>query len=42
MIYYFAANISPIALPSGDQLQQDFAGVTAVASGFGLTSDGKP
>nr|ADM35105.1 serine protease 36 [Mamestra configurata] len=31
--------ISPIALPSGPQLQQDFAGVTAVASGFGLTSD---
>ncbi|KAJ8720277.1 hypothetical protein PYW07_012320 [Mythimna separata] len=35
----FSDTISPIALPSGSQLQQDFAGVSAVASGFGLTSD---
>uniref|UniRef100_A0A2A4K0B4 Peptidase S1 domain-containing protein n=1 Tax=Heliothis virescens TaxID=7102 RepID=A0A2A4K0B4_HELVI len=36
----FSNTISPIALPSGSQLNQDFVGVTAVASGFGLTSDG--
>ncbi|KAJ8719663.1 hypothetical protein PYW08_011838 [Mythimna loreyi] len=35
----FSDTISPIALPSGSQLQEDFAGVSAIASGFGLTSD---
>ncbi|KAL0829188.1 hypothetical protein ABMA28_004025 [Loxostege sticticalis] len=32
--------IAPIALPSGAELQEDFSGETAIASGFGLTSDG--
>ncbi|KAJ8719662.1 hypothetical protein PYW08_011837 [Mythimna loreyi] len=36
----FSDTVSPIALPSGEQVQQDFVGVTAVASGFGLISDG--
>ncbi|XP_049700248.2 transmembrane protease serine 3 [Helicoverpa armigera] len=31
--------IAPIALPSGSQLNENFVGVTAVASGFGRTSD---
>ncbi|KAM3961476.1 transmembrane protease serine 9-like [Aphomia sociella] len=34
-----SATINTIALPSGAELNQNFAGVTAVASGFGLTSD---
>uniref|UniRef100_A0A2A4JSK1 Peptidase S1 domain-containing protein n=1 Tax=Heliothis virescens TaxID=7102 RepID=A0A2A4JSK1_HELVI len=29
--------IAPIALPSGDQLNDDFAGDIAIASGFGIT-----
>ncbi|XP_026731129.1 collagenase-like [Trichoplusia ni] len=33
-------NIRPIALPSGSQLNENFAGTNAVASGFGLTRDG--
>ncbi|XP_050550399.1 brachyurin-like isoform X2 [Spodoptera frugiperda] len=33
-------NIALIALPSGSQLNENFAGENAVASGFGLTSDG--
>ncbi|XP_063894620.1 collagenase-like [Helicoverpa armigera] len=32
--------IRPIALPSGNELNNQFAGFTAVASGFGLTRDG--
>nr|ADT80823.1 serine protease 53 [Mamestra configurata] len=34
--------ISPIALPSGSQLSDDFVGVTAVASGFGWNIEGGP
>ncbi|KAJ8719661.1 hypothetical protein PYW08_011836 [Mythimna loreyi] len=33
----FSANIAPIGLPTGSS---DFAGTSAIASGFGLTSDG--
>ena len=33
--------LAPIALPSGSQLDEDFAGDTAIASGFGKTADGK-
>ncbi|CAD0197832.1 unnamed protein product [Chrysodeixis includens] len=36
----FNNNIAPIALPSGSELNENFAGNTAIASGFGLTSDG--
>ncbi|CAD0197827.1 unnamed protein product [Chrysodeixis includens] len=32
-----SATISPVALPSGAQVNENFAGETAVASGFGLT-----
>lgn len=32
--------IQPIALPSGNELSNLFVGSTALASGFGLTSDG--
>ncbi|KOB74816.1 Serine protease 51 [Operophtera brumata] len=32
--------IAPITLPSGSQLTETFLGDTAIASGFGLTSDG--
>ncbi|CAH1636854.1 unnamed protein product [Spodoptera littoralis] len=35
----FSDSIKPIALPSGDQLNNNFVGATAVASGFGLTRD---
>ncbi|XP_063364682.1 brachyurin-like [Cydia amplana] len=35
-----SATIIPVALPSGAQLNEDFAGEIAIASGFGLTSDG--
>uniref|UniRef100_A0A2A4JTJ5 Peptidase S1 domain-containing protein n=1 Tax=Heliothis virescens TaxID=7102 RepID=A0A2A4JTJ5_HELVI len=31
--------LAPIALPSGNQLDEDFAGDIAIASGYGLTSD---
>ncbi|XP_050550409.1 brachyurin-like [Spodoptera frugiperda] len=31
----FSSNLAPIALPSGSQLQEDFAGEVAIASGFG-------
>ncbi|XP_047028074.1 brachyurin-like [Helicoverpa zea] len=31
--------LAPIALPSGNQLNEDFAGDIAIASGYGLTSD---
>ncbi|CAG4952869.1 unnamed protein product [Colias eurytheme] len=31
--------ISPIGLPSGSQLNENFAGETAIASGYGLTGD---
>ncbi|MDK0539463.1 trypsin-like serine protease, partial [Clostridium perfringens] len=31
--------IAIIALPSGSQINENFAGETALASGFGLTSD---
>uniref|UniRef100_A0A2A4JT69 Peptidase S1 domain-containing protein n=1 Tax=Heliothis virescens TaxID=7102 RepID=A0A2A4JT69_HELVI len=31
--------LAPIALPSGDQLNEDFAGDIAIASGFGKTSN---
>nr|ADT80825.1 serine protease 55 [Mamestra configurata] len=34
------ANISPIALPSGNELNNQFNGATATASGFGRTRDG--
>ncbi|CAD0197825.1 unnamed protein product [Chrysodeixis includens] len=34
----FSAIISPIALPSGAQASESFAGETAVASGFGFTA----
>ncbi|XP_047028625.1 collagenase-like [Helicoverpa zea] len=33
-------NIRPIALPSGNELNNQFAGATAIASGFGRTRDG--
>nr|ANS56508.1 chymotrypsin-like serine protease 3 [Antheraea yamamai] len=36
----FSSTISPIALPSGSQLNDNFAGSNAIASGFGLTRDG--
>lgn len=36
----FTDIISPIALPSGSQLSDDFVGATAVASGFGWTTEG--
>ncbi|KAJ8720276.1 hypothetical protein PYW07_012319 [Mythimna separata] len=36
----FSGTVSPIALPFGDQVNQDFVGVSAIASGFGTTSDG--
>lgn len=35
----FNNNIQPIPLPSAVDVNQDFAGVTAVASGYGKTSD---
>ncbi|KAJ0176068.1 hypothetical protein K1T71_008242 [Dendrolimus kikuchii] len=35
-----SSNIAPIALPSGTQLNENFAGNAAIASGFGLTRDG--
>nr|ADT80821.1 serine protease 51 [Mamestra configurata] len=35
-----SGNIAPIALPSGNELNNQFNGATAVASGFGLTRDG--
>ncbi|KAJ8719664.1 hypothetical protein PYW08_011839 [Mythimna loreyi] len=38
----FSKTISPIALPSGSQLSNNFEGVTAVASGFGWTTQGGP
>uniref|UniRef100_A0A2H1VCC5 SFRICE_006521 n=1 Tax=Spodoptera frugiperda TaxID=7108 RepID=A0A2H1VCC5_SPOFR len=31
----FSSNLAPIALPSGSQLEEDFAGEVAIASGFG-------
>lgn len=37
----FAATISTISLPSGAELLESYAGETAVASGFGVTSDSK-
>nr|AAF71517.1 AiC6 chymotrypsinogen [Agrotis ipsilon] len=37
----FSNTIAPIALPSGNEINNQFAGSTAVASGFGLTVDGK-
>ncbi|CAH0625510.1 unnamed protein product [Chrysodeixis includens] len=36
----FSNLISPIGLPSGDLLSENFAGQSAIASGFGRTSDG--
>ncbi|KAG6450187.1 hypothetical protein O3G_MSEX006438 [Manduca sexta] len=36
----YSRYIGPIALPDGPELQEAFVGVRAVASGFGLTSDG--
>lgn len=33
--------IQPIALPSGDDLNNDFNGWNALASGYGRTADGK-
>lgn len=33
--------IQPIALPSGNQVSQNFVGEIAIASGFGRTADGK-
>ncbi|KAJ8720278.1 hypothetical protein PYW07_012321 [Mythimna separata] len=38
----FSNTISPIGLPSGSQLSKDFEGATAVASGFGWTTEGGP
>ncbi|CAH0686220.1 unnamed protein product [Spodoptera exigua] len=35
----FSNVIAPIALPSGSQLNEDFAGETAIASGFGKIGD---
>lgn len=35
----FPAYIAPIALPSGDELNEDFVGAIAIASGFGVTQD---
>ncbi|XP_047028620.1 collagenase-like [Helicoverpa zea] len=35
-----SGNIAPIALPSGNELNNNFNGATAVASGFGLANDG--
>ncbi|XP_037293536.1 chymotrypsin-1-like [Manduca sexta] len=36
----FSSNIGPVALPSGSELREDFMGSIAMASGFGMTSDG--
>ncbi|KAL0878867.1 hypothetical protein ABMA27_003878 [Loxostege sticticalis] len=36
----FNNNIAPVSLPQGAELQENFAGVSAIASGFGLTADG--
>ncbi|XP_075977380.1 transmembrane protease serine 9-like [Anticarsia gemmatalis] len=35
----FSNTIAPVNLPSGSQLNENFAGATATASGFGLTGD---
>lgn len=40
--FSFSALIQPIRLPSGMQLLDNYAGEEAVASGFGITGDGKP
>nr|ACR15973.2 serine protease 35 [Mamestra configurata] len=37
----FSTTIAPIALPSGNELNNNFNGATAVASGFGRTRDGE-
>ncbi|XP_026731128.1 brachyurin-like [Trichoplusia ni] len=34
-----SGTISPVALPSGSQINENFAGETGLASGFGLTQD---
>nr|AFM77763.1 putative chymotrypsin 4 [Ostrinia nubilalis] len=36
----FSNTISPVALPSGAEIEENFAGSAAIASGFGLTVDG--
>ncbi|XP_031766876.1 brachyurin-like [Galleria mellonella] len=35
-----SSTISPASLPTGSELGENFAGSSAIASGFGLTSDG--
>ncbi|CAB3255777.1 unnamed protein product [Arctia plantaginis] len=35
----FSRYIAPVALPSGDELNADFVGAIAIASGFGVTND---
>lgn len=35
--FFLTAIIAPIALPSGNEVNENFAGETAVASGYGLT-----
>lgn len=37
---HISDTISPVSLPEGDELNEDFAGASAIASGFGITSDG--
>ncbi|KAL0878868.1 hypothetical protein ABMA27_003879 [Loxostege sticticalis] len=36
----FSNTIAPVSLPQGAELQETFAGSSAIASGFGLTRDG--
>lgn len=38
---FFLDNVGAITLPSGSQINELFVGVTATASGFGRTGDGK-
>nr|AAX62028.1 chymotrypsin-like serine protease [Ostrinia nubilalis] len=36
----FSSTIAPVSLPQGAELEETFAGESAIASGFGLTVDG--
>lgn len=40
VVFFLSGNIAPIALPSGSELNEDFASQSAIASGFGITADG--
>lgn len=39
--HYIVDTIGPIALPTGALTSQTFEGEAGVASGFGITADGK-